>query len=192
MGREGVTDLTINGDGRDWSLSRHRRFTAGRDADRMNTAADDQPRVPDEPAGSRLSRRQVLTTAGAAGLLATVPVLRGTQRAAASTSAPSDGTPEQIHLTFCADPATTMTVSWALTPGRTRPGRPAWTPRPGTASACSTSTPAVTTATPASTVRYFHAPGADPANPTTGAKGAPNPVYTEFETVKLIRPRSRR
>ena len=42
------------------------------------------------------------------------------------------------------------------------------------------------------TVRYFHALGADPTNPTTGAKGAPNPVYTEFETVKLIRPRSRR
>jgi len=79
----------------------------------MNTAADDQPSVPDEPAASRPSRRQVLSTAGAAGLLATVPVLRGTERAAASTSAASNGTPEQIHLTFGADPATSMTVSWA-------------------------------------------------------------------------------
>jgi hypothetical protein len=42
------------------------------------------------------------------------------------------------------------------------------------------------------TVRYFHALGANPTNPTTGGKGAPNPAYTEFETVKLIRPRSRR
>jgi len=55
----------------------------------------------------------VLTTAGAAGLIATVPVFRSTQRAAASTTAASDGTPEQIHLTFGADPATSMTVSWA-------------------------------------------------------------------------------
>ncbi len=80
----------------------------------MNTAEKDQPSVPDEPAGSRLSRRQVLTTAGAAGLLATVPVFRSTPRALASTSAAAgDGTPEQIHLTFGADPATSMTVSWA-------------------------------------------------------------------------------
>jgi hypothetical protein len=41
------------------------------------------------------------------------------------------------------------------------------------------------------TVRYFHAPGADPTNPNTGVKGAPNPNYTEFETFTLIRPRSR-
>src|SRR5215472_2289399 len=79
----------------------------------MNTAEEDQPSVPDEASGSRISRRQVLTTAGAAGLLATVPILRSTQRAAASTSAAADGTPEQIHLTFGADPATSMTVSWA-------------------------------------------------------------------------------
>jgi len=83
----------------------------------MNTAADVQPSAPDEPAGSGLSRRQVLTTAGTAGLLATVPVLRSTQRAAASTAAASDGTPEQIHLTFGANPATGMTVSWA-SPGQ--------------------------------------------------------------------------
>ena len=59
----------------------------------------------------------MLTTAGTAGLLATVPVLRSTQRAAASTAAASDGTPEQIHLTFGANPATGMTVSWA-SPGQ--------------------------------------------------------------------------
>lgn len=42
------------------------------------------------------------------------------------------------------------------------------------------------------TVRYFHAPGADPVNPTTGEPGAPTPDYSEFETFKLIRPRSDR
>ncbi len=42
------------------------------------------------------------------------------------------------------------------------------------------------------TVRYFHAPGADPVNPATGEPGAPTPDYTQFETFKLIRPRSDR
>src|SRR5215472_4054024 len=67
---------------------------AGRNADRMNTA-DDQPIVPDEPDGSGLSRRQVLTGAGTAGLLATVPVLRSMQRAAASRTPTGDGTPSR-------------------------------------------------------------------------------------------------
>ncbi len=40
------------------------------------------------------------------------------------------------------------------------------------------------------TVRYFHALGADPVNPTTGQPGAPTPSYTEFETFTLTRPRS--
>jgi hypothetical protein len=40
------------------------------------------------------------------------------------------------------------------------------------------------------TVRYFHALGADPVNPTTGEPGAPNPNYTEFETFTLVKPRS--
>ncbi|MBO0831408.1 MAG: metallophosphoesterase family protein [Actinobacteria bacterium] len=83
----------------------------------MNTAAEDQPSVPDETTASRPSRRQVLTGAGTAGLLATVPVLRSIQPAAASTSPSNDGTPEQIHLTFGANPATSMTVSWA-SPGQ--------------------------------------------------------------------------
>ena len=42
---------------------------------------------------------------------------------------------------------------------------------------------------PAITVTHYHAVGADPVNPETGAKGAPTPDYTEFETFKLIRPR---
>jgi hypothetical protein len=32
------------------------------------------------------------------------------------------------------------------------------------------------------TVTQYHAVGADPVNPATGAKGAPTPDYTEFET----------
>jgi hypothetical protein len=39
-------------------------------------------------------------------------------------------------------------------------------------------------------VTQYHALGADPVNPATGAKGAPTPEYTEFETFTLVRPRS--
>ena len=38
-------------------------------------------------------------------------------------------------------------------------------------------------------VTHYHAVGADPVNPGTGAKGAPTPDYTEFETFRLVRPR---
>ncbi|HEY7011261.1 MAG TPA: metallophosphoesterase family protein [Streptosporangiaceae bacterium] len=41
-------------------------------------------------------------------------------------------------------------------------------------------------------ITQYHALGADPVNPTTGAAGAPTPDYTEFETFTLIRPRSDR
>ena len=37
---------------------------------------------------------------------------------------------------------------------------------------------------------YRPGKGADPVNPGTGAKGAPTPDYTEFETFRLVRPRS--
>ncbi len=37
-------------------------------------------------------------------------------------------------------------------------------------------------------VTHYHAVGADPVNPATGAKGAPTPDYTEFETFRLVRP----
>jgi 3',5'-cyclic AMP phosphodiesterase CpdA len=39
-------------------------------------------------------------------------------------------------------------------------------------------------------VTHYHAVGADPVNPATGAKGAPTPDYTEFETFRLVRSRS--
>jgi hypothetical protein len=40
------------------------------------------------------------------------------------------------------------------------------------------------------TVTHYHAVGADPVNPATGAPGAPTDDYTQFETFTLIRPRS--
>jgi 3',5'-cyclic AMP phosphodiesterase CpdA len=40
------------------------------------------------------------------------------------------------------------------------------------------------------TVTHYHAVGADPVNPATGAAGAPTGEYTEFETFTLVRPRS--
>jgi 3',5'-cyclic AMP phosphodiesterase CpdA len=42
---------------------------------------------------------------------------------------------------------------------------------------------------PSIKVTHYHAVGADPVNPGTGAKGAPTPDYTEFETFTLVRPR---
>jgi predicted secreted protein len=42
---------------------------------------------------------------------------------------------------------------------------------------------------PSITVTHYHAVGADPVHPGTGAKGAPTPDYTEFETFTLVRPR---
>jgi hypothetical protein len=72
---------------------------------------------------SPLTRRQVLAGASSAGLLAAAgPVaVVGTARAPRAGPAPSsaaaDGTPEQIHLTWGADPASSVTVSWA-SPGQ--------------------------------------------------------------------------
>jgi hypothetical protein len=40
------------------------------------------------------------------------------------------------------------------------------------------------------TVTQYHAVGADPINPGTGAQGAPTPDYTEFETFRLVRSRA--
>ncbi|HUN32924.1 MAG TPA: metallophosphoesterase family protein [Trebonia sp.] len=40
------------------------------------------------------------------------------------------------------------------------------------------------------TVTHYHALGADPVNPNTGATGTPTDDYTVFETFTLVRPRS--
>ena len=71
----------------------------------------------------------------------------------------SDGTPEQVHLTWSDNPAT------GVDPGHGSDGQPSIK------------------------VTHYHAVGADPVNPGTGVKGAPTPDYTEFETFTLVRPR---
>jgi hypothetical protein len=67
---------------------------------------------------SSVTRRQVLAGAGGTGLLAAAgPVaVLGSARPPARRvpgGGAADGTPEQIHLTWGADPATSVTVSWA-------------------------------------------------------------------------------
>jgi hypothetical protein len=67
---------------------------------------------------SPLSRRQVLAGASSAGLLAAagpITVLGAARppRAVSSSGGAADGTPEQIHFTWGADPASSVTVSWA-------------------------------------------------------------------------------
>ncbi len=67
-------------------------------------------------ADSSLTRRQVLAGAGGTGLLAAagpLGILGQARSQARATSAGADGTPEQIHLTWGADPASSVTVSWA-------------------------------------------------------------------------------
>jgi hypothetical protein len=72
----------------------------------------------------RVSRRQFLAGAGAAGLAFAAGPLTGTAFAAGSPSdgpsdATPDGTPEQVHLTWGDDPSREVTVSWAsLAPSR--------------------------------------------------------------------------
>jgi len=69
------------------------------------------------------TRRQVLAGAGGTGLLAAAGPLSilGAARPAQAASAGADGTPEQIHLTWGADPASSVTVSWASPAAATRP-----------------------------------------------------------------------
>jgi hypothetical protein len=56
-----------------------------------------------------LTRRGFFKGAGAAGLAA---VAAPSRQAGAAAAAPADGTPEQIHLTFGDDPASSVCVSW--------------------------------------------------------------------------------
>jgi hypothetical protein len=71
-------------------------------------------------ADSTLSRRQVLAGAGGAGLLAASPIPLTLQRPQ-KHRASSGGTPEQIHLTWGRDPATSVAVSWASPEPAVRP-----------------------------------------------------------------------
>jgi hypothetical protein len=58
----------------------------------------------------RISRRSFLTGTGAAGVAAAASPLAASRPARAATP---DGTPEQIHLTWGADPTRQVVVSWA-------------------------------------------------------------------------------
>jgi predicted secreted protein len=92
---------------------RHLAFARGRYVSVM-------PETPDNPRSSRLgvSRRQVLAGAGSTGLLAAAASpAKAATRARRSRAAASDGTPEQIHLTWGGNPATGVVVSWA-SPGQ--------------------------------------------------------------------------
>ena len=84
---------------------------------------------------SSLTRRQVLAGAGTGLLAAAGPVsVLGSARPASAAAASADGTPEQIHLTWGADPATSVTVSWASPAPAARPRvilRPGPAGRPG-------------------------------------------------------------
>ena len=77
--------------------------------------------MPASRSRSQVSRRQVLVGAGTTGLLAAA----GTADAEAATSArrkvSSDGTPEQVHLTWGDDPGSTVVVSWASPDRAIRP-----------------------------------------------------------------------
>src|ERR1700686_4853550 len=72
---------------------------------------------------SAMSRRQVLAGAGGTGLLAATagPAKAATARArkvrGGTRPGASDGTPEQIHLTWGESPATSVVFSWA-SPGQ--------------------------------------------------------------------------
>ena len=67
-----------------------------------------------------MSRRQVLAGAGGTGLLAaTASPAKAAARARRGRAGSSDGTPEQIHLTWSENPATGVVVSWA-SPGQAR------------------------------------------------------------------------
>ena len=72
-----------------------------------------------------MSRRQVLAGAGGTGLLAATasPAKAAPAKVAARArrgrAGSSDGTPEQIHLTWSENPATGVVVSWA-SPGQAR------------------------------------------------------------------------
>jgi hypothetical protein len=141
--------------------------------DGMPPAACQTPRADAAPAadrGSGLSRREVLVGAGGTGLLAAVGAgaLRAPAASAAAgtwTRAAADAV-EDATWSAMRDPATGYGVAvFDLEPGQ-----------PGGETSI--------------TVTYYHAVGADPANPGTGAAGAPNPDYTPFETFTLVRPRS--
>ncbi len=81
------------------------------------------PANPDDarPSRSPVSRRQVLAVGGTGLLAATANATRAAARTRRARAAGGDGTPEQIHLTWGENPATSVVVSWASPGPATRP-----------------------------------------------------------------------
>jgi hypothetical protein len=93
----------------------HRLFTLRRKSLSMPANSD-----PEQPG---LSRRQVLAASGT-GLLAASAVggTASASTARARSNGTGNGTPEQIHLTWGEDPATSVVISW-VSPGRSARAR---------------------------------------------------------------------
>jgi hypothetical protein len=62
------------------------------------------------PAVERITRRRFVTGVGLTGLLS---VASSREMSGVSASQPADGTPEQIHITWGEDPASSICLSWA-------------------------------------------------------------------------------
>ncbi|HMH93086.1 MAG TPA: fibronectin type III domain-containing protein, partial [Streptosporangiaceae bacterium] len=98
--------------------------------DEPEPLADPPPAADDDPASAVVlrdgddsgpSRRLVLAGASGAGLLAASRPAPLTLQRPRTSPAISDGTPEQIHLTWGRDPATSVSVSWAAPDPAVRP-----------------------------------------------------------------------
>ena len=83
----------------------------------------------DDSPNSSITRRQILAGAGGTGLLAAAAPISA-RAATMNAAAAADGTPEQIHLTWGADPSQSVTVSWA-SPGPARRPRVVFRPAGG-------------------------------------------------------------
>ena len=86
--------------------------------------------MPENPGNTRtgLSRRHMLTVGGASLLATAATAATGATAASAasattrtSADASTDGTPEQIHLTWGNDPTRSVVVSWAAPGQAVRP-----------------------------------------------------------------------
>ena len=73
-------------------------------------SASDQPSPETEPTSAAISRRDFFKSAGSAGVAAAATPFA--HSAEGPGAAATDGTPEQIHLTWGDDPAHTVFVSW--------------------------------------------------------------------------------
>ena len=76
----------------------------------MTRPRQDEPATDDDVPAGTVSRRSFFRGAGAAGLATAISPFALARDAADSAA---DGTPEQIHITWGEDPASTVHISWA-------------------------------------------------------------------------------